>query len=536
MKRSRLIYFSLLSGLLMVPAWYGFGTGVILLFAMIPLLWVEDYFYQNRTRHRPHKVFLHASLTFLTWNLGATWWLWNASPVGLFVALFINTALTSTVFWLFHLTRRNAGDGPGYFGLIVFWIVFEHFYMNGEINWPWLNLGNGFANDIHIVQWYEYTGCFGGTLWVLLSNILGFLALKQFINKQQQAWKQPAFMAFCLVIILPVLSSIIIFITYRENNDPREIVVLQPNIDPYGEKFGGMDMAQQMDILLDLAESATTSKTDYIVAPETFINDNIWEKEMYSDHNIMRIHNFLQEKNPGAEFIVGLTFYKAYHSPEDITPTAREIRGAGIWYDSYNAAIQVDTSLLPQIYRKSKLVVGVEKMPYPETLKFLQKLTLKLGGTFRSHGTQKYPSNLYSIPDSTGVAPVICYESVFGEYVGKYIREGADFIFVITNDGWWGDTPGYRQHHSFSRLRAIENRRSVARSANTGTSSLINQKGEILQKTGYWVPAVIRGEINANDRITFYTQYGDYIARAAYFFALITLLYTITRYLISRKK
>ena len=156
MNRPRLIYLSLLSGLLMVPAWYGFGTGVILLFAMIPLLWVEDYFYQNRTLHRPHKVFLHATLVFLTWNLGATWWLWNATEVGLFVALFINTTLTSTVFWLFHITRRNAGDGPGYFGLIVYWLVFEHFYMNGEINWPWLNLGNGFANDavIRPVRWF----------------------------------------------------------------------------------------------------------------------------------------------------------------------------------------------------------------------------------------------------------------------------------------------------------------------------------------------------------------------------------------------
>jgi apolipoprotein N-acyltransferase len=314
------------------------------------------------------------------------------------------------------------------------------------------------------------------------------------------------------------------------------MVVLQPNIDPYEEKFGGMEMDRQMDILLRLADSLVTGETDFIVAPETFINDNIREITMYENPQILRIYQFLMDKNPKAEFIVGITYYKVYYDQSELTPTANELPGSGFWYDSYNAAIQVDRSLEPQVYKKSKLVVGVEKMPYTQYLKFLEKLTLRLGGTFRSHATQAYPSNLYSRNDGMGIAPVICYESVFGEYVGKYIKEDADYIFVITNDGWWGDTPGYRQHFSFSRLRAIETRRSVARSANTGISALINQKGEILQRTEYWVPDVIKGEINANDKLTFYTRHGDYIARTAYFFSLLTLLYTLTRILISRKK
>jgi apolipoprotein N-acyltransferase len=519
----------------MVPAWYEIGTGLILLFAMIPLLIVEDYFTRNKSEHRPHKVFLYATLTFLTWNLGTTWWIWNASEIGMFAAFFLNTAQMSTVFWLFHITRRNAGDGPGYFGLIAFWLVFEHFYMNGEINWPWLNLGHGFANDISIIQWYEFTGAFGGTLWVLLTNILGFLVLKQFLRERKIKWKSISFLSLCLVVIFPLVSSIIIFTSYEEKYDPREIVVIQPNIDPY-EKFVGMGMDGQMNVLLDLAATGTTKTTDYIIAPETFINDNVWEENMYSQRQIVRIYRFIQENYPDASFIVGLTYYKAYHDPENITETAREIQGTGTWYDSYNAAIMVDTSLAPQVYKKSKLVVGVEKMPYPEYLKFLRKLTLQLGGTFRSHGTQEYPSNFYSQTDSTGIAPVICFESAFGEHVTRYIGEGAEFIAVVTNDGWWGDTPGYRQHHSFSRLRAIETRRSVARSANTGISSLINQKGEILQRTEYWVPDVIRGELNANDKITFYTRHGDYIPRIAYFFSLLTLLYTLSRFLIHRKK
>ena len=287
---------------------------------------------------------------------------------------------------------------------------------------------------------------------------------------------------------------------------------------------------------MDLADSLTTPNTDYIVSPETFISDNVWASDLYTNQYVDTVHTFLLRKNPGSVFILGIMYYELYLSPEEITPTAREISGGDAWYDSYNAAIQVDTSMIPQVYNKSKLVIGVETMPYPQYLGFLKKLMVRLGGTFRSHGTQEKRGNLYTHADSVGIAPVICYESIFGDYVNDYIRGGANYIFVITNDGWWGDTPGYRQHHSYSRLRAIETRRSIARSANTGISSFINQKGEILQKTDYWVPAALRGEINANDALTFYVRHGDYIARIAYFFSLLVVMYTITRVLITRKK
>ena len=134
------------------------------------------------------------------------------------------------------------------------------------------------------------------------------------------------------------------------------------------------------------------------------------------------------------------------------------------------------------------------------------------------------------------VAPVICYESVYGEFLAGYIRKGAQLIFVITNDGWWGDTPGYKQHFTFSQLRAVETRRSVARSANTGTSAFINQRGEASLMTAYWEPAVIRASINANDKITFYVRYGDYIARISAYVSALLLLITISRTLTGRKK
>lgn len=536
MTRSRLIYLSVLSGLLLAATWYEFGTGLILLFAFLPLLFVEDHLYQNKAEHRPHKAFLYAFLTFFTWNLAATWWIWNATAPGMFAAVTVNSLLMSLVYWLVHITRRNTSSGTGHFAFIAYWLVYEHYYMYGEINWPWLNLGNGFANDILFIQWYEYTGTFGGTFWVLLVNVLGFYLLKHYIHYRSLREKTIQAVILAVVILAPLIFSLVRFGTYQEKQDPKEIVVLQPNIDPYGDKFGGMAMEQQMDILLRLADSLGTPETDYFVAPETFINDNIWEENLYTNRSMQSIYHFLRVKYPAAHFIVGLTYYKLYPAGQERSKTARQLSGTDAWYDMYNAAAQVDTSLAAQVYIKSKLVIGVETMPYPEYLGFLRKLTIRLGGTFRSNGVQDFRENLFSLDDSTGIAPVICYESIFGEFVTDYIREDAGFIFVITNDGWWGDTPGYHQHHSYSRLRAIETRRSVARSANTGISSLINQKGQILQRTNYWEADALIGELNVNDKLTFYTRHGDFVARIAYFFSLLTVLYTLTRLIMDRRK
>jgi len=131
---------------------------------------------------------------------------------------------------------------------------------------------------------------------------------------------------------------------------------------------------------------------------------------------------------------------------------------------------------------------------------------------------------------------LICYESAYGEFTNKFVKKGANVIFVITNDGWWGDTPGHKQHLYFSPLRAIETRRSVARSANTGISCFIDQRGNIYQATKYWEPDVIKQDINLNSEITFYTRMGDYIGRISAFLSVIFILLSVVFGIRKRKK
>ena len=122
---------------------------------------------------------------------------------------------------------------------------------------------------------------------------------------------------------------------------------------------------------------------------------------------------------------------------------------------------------------------------------------------------------------SEKAAPIICYESIYGEYVSEYVRNGANLLAIITNDGWWNNTEGHKQHLSYARLRSIETRKNIVRSANTGISAVINYRGEILRTIGYEQEGLINKNVGMNDKITFYTKYGDYIFRLCLFFIII---------------
>jgi apolipoprotein N-acyltransferase len=535
MNKKMFIVLSLVSGIILSFGWLKWGSGLPLLVAFIPLLWIEEQLHASKEQNRSVVIFKYPFIAFTTWNLINTFWLWNASPVGLFLAVLVNATMFSIIFWLFHIIKRNTGAITGYLSLIAFWVYWEYFYMHGEITWPWLNLGNGFAHDVRLIQWYEYTGTLGGSFWIILVNVMIFWLIRSYTREGSLRKHKPVTMLTLLVVFLPMIISLAIFGSYKEKKDPYNIVVVQPNIDPYNEKFFGMDPQLQAIKLLKLADSLTDDSTDYIVAPETALNNDIWLNTIHQNPTIRLVENVMH-KHPRARMVIGITAYRRYAPGEKHTETAKTLDNYGNYYDSYNAAIQIDSTGNIQDYYKSMLVVGVEKMPYTRYLQFLKKLTLRLGGTFRSHATQEYRENLYAPDSSVCVAPVICYESVFGEYCTDYIKAGANFIFIITNDGWWGNTPGHRQHNAFAALRAVETRRSVARSANTGISSFFNQRGEMLQATAYWVPDVIKATLNANDKLTFYVRHGDYIPRFLGWISGVSLLYLVFHLLFLKKK
>ena len=328
-----------------------------------------------------------------------------------------------------------------------------------------------------------------------------------------------------VTIIVPIIISLIMYNRYTEKVNPVDVVVVQPNLDPYSEQFD-LEPIVVTDRMLALAAEKSDSLTDFAVFPESAIQERSYEDQLENSQSIARIRQF--NKSYGRmNVITGISTRKVFQPGEPLSATARKFRDAEQYYDSYNTALFVahDSSL--HVYHKSKLTPGVEMMPLIHYLPFIEKFAIDLGGTVGSLGVNP-DQTPFVTDDKLKIAPVICYESVYGEFLNRFIQNGANVIFVITNDGWWGNTAGHRQHMLFSVIRAIETRRSIARSANTGISCFINQRGDISQRTAYWVPAVIREKINANDKITFYVKFGDYIGRIFMLVAGLFMLLTIS--------
>lgn len=517
----KLTLVSILSGLLLGIAWPETGGFTPFIFiGFVPLLYVEHLVSSQQNAKTALKIFGYAYLTFFVFNTFTTWWIWYSSAGGMIMAEVLYSLFMAIIFLWFHTAKKYLGNKRGYIALVVFWIGFEWLHYNWEFSHPWNTLGNVFANQPKLIQWYEYTGVLGGSFWILIVNLLLFYFLR--LSTQGISLKKETKMMIItfFIVFAPILASYLTYKNYKETENPIEIAIIQPNIDPYNEKFSGMTEQEQIDKILRLVDKAVTPNTAYVLAPETAIPRGFVENNTQENSGVMAIKNWLQHTQ-NLSFIIGATTYNEYpKSAEKPTPTARPDKQTGGWYDAYNTAIQMDTEKEMQIYHKSKLVLGVEKLPYPTLFSPLESFAINLGGTMGSLGVEKEAFNF--LKNDVAVAPVICYESIYGEYVSSYIKKGAEAIFIITNDGWWSDSPGYKQHLAYARLRAIETRRSIARSANTGISCFINQRGDVLQATNWWEATALVGSLNLNNKQTFYTQSGDWIGRV--FAALAVLL------------
>ncbi|WP_073001569.1 apolipoprotein N-acyltransferase [Mariniphaga anaerophila] len=517
---------SISTGVLLSLAWLGF-PGWVLFFAFFPLLLLENFFVSRKTEFRGVSFWGHAFLAFLIWNIISTWWISYATVAGALMAIVANSLLMSLVWWLGHAARRNFRANLGFLALAVFWISFEYFHFHWDIEWPWLNLGNGLANNVKMIQWYEYTGVLGGTVWILAVNIVLF---NVYLNIRNSAGARVVLYSgggLLFLLLFPWLFSRSMYNSYVEDENPLNVLVVQPNIDPYNEAYDAQAENKKLNVFTRLADSKITENTDLVIGPETVF-------ERYPDWNVDNLeynYQFRQltdwmSKHHNVEMLFGASTCKVYRDEESASSTAR--KSNEVYYDVYNSAVFVNENGEGSTYHKSILVPGVEKMPFRKYMGFLKDLVIDLGGTTGSLGRQDEPSN-FTLKNQEQVAPVICYESVFGEYLTRFVSKGAGLVVVITNDGWWRNTPGYKQHLSYSRLRAIETRRSVARSANTGISCFVNQRGDILQATNWWEEAAIAQTVNLNDKITFYVKHGDFIARVAMFMAVLILLFLIVK-------
>ncbi|HEX7367334.1 MAG TPA: apolipoprotein N-acyltransferase [Pelobium sp.] len=546
----RHIWLALLSSFLLWLAWPPIPyTSVILLFALVPLMMALQELSESKRAKKP--IFLTAGLTFLVWNTASIYWVFNslnavmptiAACLLSLIPFGLGALLMTLSFWFYQKIADKTKPLIADICLIGLWISYEYLHQTWDLKFPWMTLGNGFSTSAQLIQWYEYTGVYGGTLWTLVSNILIFRFVSQIKNSKLKSknadvvkltGKKSNLSLIALVawIVLPITVSLFIYNDYEEEVNPSDVVVVQPNIDPYGKNHT-YTAEEQLEKLIKLSKEKGQVNTEFFIWPETALIGYTDEATFLESRNFKTVNRFLDSfKN--ATVITGAETYLVYQNKR--TESARFDKQNKIYWDSFNTAVAIENSPKLQFYHKSKLVPGVEKMPFPFLLNVLGPLFSEFGGTTGGYGSQKEPSNLYA-SSGIGVVPAICYESIWGDWVAQSVSKGAQFIAVITNDGWWGNTTGKDQHLDYARLRAIENRRWVARSANTGISAFINQRGDVVQHTEWWKDAVIKQDINLNSELTFYTKHQDWIVYPFLVIGILSVIYSVFIGFVRKKK
>lgn len=539
MKNRTVVLLALAAGfvlLMSVPFLVG-GCGWLALLGFVPLLCMERVASGQGVKHF---WWWHYG-TFVAWNFVTTFWVCNATVGGGIFAALANALQMSLVFGAFRWVKRRMKQPSAvpYLFLAAAWIAWEKYYLTvAQISWPWLVLGNAFAGAVRLVQWYEVTGALGGSLWIWASSLSVFglmvaLSDGRFSGLWNGKARAAALLGTVLVLLGPMVWSAILWNRYEEVSEGEiPVVIAQPNFDPYN-KFGGMSQDQQTAVLLDqFAQGLKETEKDsarvvasgiLLLAPETFTSD-ILCNDVPSSRTFRRFRSFLQE-HPSAEILFGASSWTRYEQASRPSANARKM-GDGDWYETHNSALIVDSAGRYGLYQKSKLVPGVEMLPYPSVLGPIDDKVL--GGVAGRCVGQESVSNLL-FRQSVPVGCAVCYESVYGEHCASYVRAGAKLLTVITNDAWWGDTPGYRQHLSYARLRAIETRRDIARCGNTGISAFIDQKGRILSRSTWWEPAVLRGTVNLSSRETFFVRAGDIVGRICVFLTILLFAAALIR-------
>lgn len=500
MKAIKHLSLSVLSGILLSLSWPEIGNQAWLIFiAFIPLFISIDKIKNWRT------TFLYAFLSFMIWHILSCWWMWPSTPIGSVSAWIINSMLMAGIISLAKHSSEKIKWVPLEIILAFYWLSFEIFHLFWDLKWPWMNLGHVFANHIEWIQWYEYLGVYGGGFWIIIVNGLVFRLLKK-----------PVFIPGKILLLIFTLISIIAPISFsfhllnKDLNEPSalKVSIIQPNVNTYTEKFDALTPLQQSEMIIKLLEN--TDSNSIIILPETAIPESFNIKGPYPKS----IDTLLSFSGINHLKIIG-----GYYTKDEKA--------------SYNSACLIANGRIIDSRNKIKLLAYAEQIPFEFISGYWSQLVHEQGGISKSFGVDEQ-AKVFNFNDSIKLGTLICFESVFSDIATEMCRKGSQALIVITNDDWWLDTPGHRQHFAYARIKAIETRKWIARSANTGISGIINPKGEIIQSSDYRTETIIKGKVNLNSKQSFFVSHEKQLRWLIIIFSIIIFLSGLVLKWISR--
>ncbi len=434
------------------------------------------------------------------WNVITTYWLTMASvPAGI-AAILANAAVMTLPLMLMRYFQQKYS---GFILLVVLqasaWTTYEFLHHNWDLAWPWLAIGNAWAKQISLIQYISITGHLGITFWVTLTAAIAYQAIKT-------SNKNYAISATAILLALPLASLLFFALDKPVYSDATliPVTVIQPNHDSYLEYGGLSGNDEVIDSLFSITVRTKTPETKLIVWPENAIENAV----LMNSRHLQRIADSARVWN--TNFIVGTGLYTLY--PDEVPELTRGLYGSTP-YNIFNGTFFADASGVTSRYDKHNLVPIVERIPFLPLLTTIDVFDWVDWGGIAGFGKGTEAVQLHT-PEF--ITPgLICYDSVYPSWIRNFVNDGAGFLTIITNDGWWGDSSGHRQHFEYAKLRAIEFNRWVVRSANNGTSGIIRPDGTVEQKTDYWVRTGFNSVIPVITKNTFYAKYGDWLAYQA---------------------
>ena len=428
----------------------------------------------------------------------------------------------------------------------LIWVGYEYFDNIWQFAFPWLELGNTETYNLGRIQIVELTGVHGLTFLICIVSALLYYVISKIYKKE---WKVlsvktvPLYLLLVLILLTPNFYSIyrldaVDNTGYYNLSDSTKVVstaIVQTNTDPF-KKWGG-NHEQILNTYIDGLHEGLKFNPDMLVLHETATPFYFLE-----DINMLKSKRFFDLADSSGKYIMMGIPHKYYY-PDSVTPPPdhRITDGSKRKFDVFNSAILIEPNKHHKnftIHKKVKLVPFSERMPYQEKIPFAKKwFTWGVGISGWQLGDDM---NLFTLKDSaknidTKFASLICYESVFSEFVSEFARDGAEYFVIVTNDGWWGDNAGPEQHNQYAVLRAVENRKWVVRCAQTGVSCFIDPLGNMYDEIPYWKEGVVSRNIIANTEKTFFVQHGDIIGVTGFYAGILSIAGSIFFYAYRRK-
>lgn len=411
---------------------------------------------------------------------------------------------------------EGAGSGTGrtaaaVFGGAALWVALDWARAHFLGGFPWGTLGYGLHQDLPLLVWTRWTGVYGLSF---LAAAVG-LSLALFWRRRDGASRAVLVGTLGAVAVLHGLGWAFPPSGAADGAGPFvRVAAIQGNVDQ-GQKWDEGRRRAILDKYLARSAAAANDGAEWIVWPETAV-PGLLEFDAEIADPIRRFSTL----NPAVLFVGGMGY--------DADPEGLR-RG-----DFFDSAFVVDAEgRFLDRYDKTKLVPFGEFVPLRALLgRVFKALATGLSNTDVRAGERprkvRTPARVAGRDGPSDLpfeaALPICYELIFPHTVRLFAADGADVLLAMTNDAWYGRTGAPHQFLAMTAMRAAENGLYVVRSANTGISAIIDDRGRVLDQSELFEDATVLGEIpiSRGGPRTFYARYGDVFAGACGFLAVGT--------------